>query len=76
MTVSDELAKLCGKEDWAGKVMLAANIADMLSENASAKVQSMEAQAALILQEAKASASKAVYAAEGRHPWLKGQACV
>ena len=63
MTVSDELAKLCGKEDWAGKVVLAANIADMLGE--CERKSAIDGGAdGLILQEAK-TPSKAVYAAEG-----------
>jgi len=65
LRVSEELAQKCGKAEWKNEEVLAVNVAKMLSENAFAEVESMEAKAQLSVERAKASAAKAIYNAEG-----------
>ena len=62
--VSKKLAEQCGKPEWEDEEIQAENVAQMLTENAKADVESTEARAKLELLRAKASASKALYAAE------------
>jgi hypothetical protein len=64
--VDANTAKKCGRPDWAGKEVLADNVARMFYEHAKAEVDAMKAQAELEVNMAQSDSNKAVYAAEGK----------
>ena len=64
--VDEVIATKCGRPDWAGKEILASNVARMFVEHSKAEVDAMRAKASLEVAQAMSDSNKDVYAAEGK----------